>query len=606
MSALSIQPTYPIFTDSDGQPLEAGYVWIGQANLDPQVNPINVYWDTALTIPATQPIRTLAGYPSRNGTPARLYVNSDYSIRVMNRNGSTVYSAPAATERFSGAVISGSIDAADVNFIQSYTGSVTRTVLSKERDMVSVKDFGAVGDGVADDTAAIQLAIDQVGSSSAIFFPRGTYKTTSKIVTRYGINTYIYGGSVYDGASIQAYHADHIFQYNWTVHIDGVSFNREATFRAAAIAAQKNGIHSDDTGSAINGAAYTLLENLVVGEGNYTGIRMHGTHQMAVNCVANSCSINMHLLGAVHTLIHNSTENGTTTNLWVQGNGHRIYDHYCDNDVPTFLPPAGFGNITFTESGMCLLSSPTMNDVNGKQHIFLDRVSRSTFVGGNFYNTPVCRITLSATGGNNTFQNNFTGMGFNISVTQAGSTADCYANFFPFGTDYAGALGPQSRGYNNLHTNEHIVEIVTYIPSVNVSAAYDAWSGKLMPLGPQYAGIRGFQSEFQANGELRVLGASITANSGGASKVVDLSLKVRDLINNADLATLVNLNANEEFGADAAVDTYVSGIADIGCWAAPGVKTWWNFYLRNNSGAVTADNVIVRITCVYRTVFPLI
>ena len=106
MSALSIQPTYPIFTDIDGQPLEDGYVWIGTANLDPQTNPINVYWDAALTLPAAQPIRTLAGYPSNSGTPARLYVNSDYSIRVMNKNGSVVYSAPAATERYNGSVIS--------------------------------------------------------------------------------------------------------------------------------------------------------------------------------------------------------------------------------------------------------------------------------------------------------------------------------------------------------------------------------------------------------------------------------------------------------------------------------------------------------------------
>ena len=106
MSALSIQPTYPIFTETDGQPLEDGYVWIGQANLDPQGNPINVYWDAALTQLAGQPIRTQGGYPVNSGTPARLYVNSDYSIRVINKNGSVVYSAPAATERYNGSVIS--------------------------------------------------------------------------------------------------------------------------------------------------------------------------------------------------------------------------------------------------------------------------------------------------------------------------------------------------------------------------------------------------------------------------------------------------------------------------------------------------------------------
>lgn len=106
MSALSIQPTYPIFTETDGLPLENGYIWIGAAHLDPQGNPITIYWDAALTIAAPQPIRTLNGYPSRNGTPARLYVNSDYSIRVQDKNGSMVYGAPSATERYNGSVIS--------------------------------------------------------------------------------------------------------------------------------------------------------------------------------------------------------------------------------------------------------------------------------------------------------------------------------------------------------------------------------------------------------------------------------------------------------------------------------------------------------------------
>lgn len=93
MSAIEVNPPYPVFADIDGQPLEAGYIWIGAANLDPQTNPINVYWDAALTIAAPQPIRTLGGYPSRNGTPARFYVAGNYSIRVMNRNGSTIYSS---------------------------------------------------------------------------------------------------------------------------------------------------------------------------------------------------------------------------------------------------------------------------------------------------------------------------------------------------------------------------------------------------------------------------------------------------------------------------------------------------------------------------------
>ena len=93
MSVLSVNPPYPIFSETDGQPLENGYIWIGTVNLDPQTNPISVYWDLAKTIPAAQPIRTLGGYPVYNGTPARLYVGADYSIRVMDNNGSLVYSS---------------------------------------------------------------------------------------------------------------------------------------------------------------------------------------------------------------------------------------------------------------------------------------------------------------------------------------------------------------------------------------------------------------------------------------------------------------------------------------------------------------------------------
>lgn len=180
MSALSIQPTFPIFTDIDGQPLEAGYVWIGTANLDPQTNPINVYWDAALTILAPQPIRTLAGYPSNNGTPGRLYVNSDYSIRVMNRNGSVVYSASAATERYSGAVIQ--IDSTDVLFTPSWTGSVTRTSFAKMADWLSLADFIPVGTdtNVIDCAPFLQAAIDAGGGS--VFIPEGRYRMATQIV----------------------------------------------------------------------------------------------------------------------------------------------------------------------------------------------------------------------------------------------------------------------------------------------------------------------------------------------------------------------------------------------------------------------------------------
>lgn len=70
-----------------------------------------------------------------------------------------------------------------VGFLQAGTGAVARTAQAKMREIVSVKDFGATGDGVADDTAEIQAAVDYLATAGGeLLFPPGTYKITSQIV----------------------------------------------------------------------------------------------------------------------------------------------------------------------------------------------------------------------------------------------------------------------------------------------------------------------------------------------------------------------------------------------------------------------------------------
>lgn len=64
------------------------------------------------------------------------------------------------------------------DFTASGSGAVTRTASDKLSDMVSVKDFGAVGDGLTDDTIAIQNALL---ASNSIYLPNGSYLITSVI-----------------------------------------------------------------------------------------------------------------------------------------------------------------------------------------------------------------------------------------------------------------------------------------------------------------------------------------------------------------------------------------------------------------------------------------
>ena len=88
--------------------------------------------------------------------------------------------------------INGATGAANVGYTPAGTGAVATNVQSKLREFVSVKDFGAVGDGVADDTAAIQKAVDHLRSVAAVansvlriaptlYFPNGVYRVTSTL-----------------------------------------------------------------------------------------------------------------------------------------------------------------------------------------------------------------------------------------------------------------------------------------------------------------------------------------------------------------------------------------------------------------------------------------
>lgn len=74
--------------------------------------------------------------------------------------------------------------AALVGFIQSGTGAVSRTVQDKERETVSVKDFGAVGDGVTDDTSSLQAAITYASTSNRVLIvDDGNYLISSGLTS---------------------------------------------------------------------------------------------------------------------------------------------------------------------------------------------------------------------------------------------------------------------------------------------------------------------------------------------------------------------------------------------------------------------------------------
>ena len=266
MATTQVTGPYPIFTDLDGTPLDDGYLYIGEINQDPETNPIAVYWDSALTIPASQPIRTTNGYAWRNGTPGLIYTGSEFSITIRNKREEFVLYSPLgygfdpaavsaavvqndfvgdgvtvnftlsaspttklATSVFingvyqekgsyslSGNVLTftiappitsdievmtnetgviGSTNASLVSYTAGFAGAVAQTVQTKLEQTVSVMDFGAVGDGVVDDTAAFNLATmattvhggnDDLAMRRQIYVPAGDYKIQGTVYVRKG------------------------------------------------------------------------------------------------------------------------------------------------------------------------------------------------------------------------------------------------------------------------------------------------------------------------------------------------------------------------------------------------------------------------------------
>lgn len=172
-----IEAGYPLFTDLKGHALDLGYIWIGVAGLDPETNPTVVYWDEALTTPALQPVRTISGLPSRQGTPANLYINTAYSIKVKTRKRETVYTelnkpTPVLSELANTSdVLKGD---ALIGVKQSLPGSVARTQHSKNADVISVLDLGILNDGTDQTYELLDLFTANAGFRGSWHIPYGT------------------------------------------------------------------------------------------------------------------------------------------------------------------------------------------------------------------------------------------------------------------------------------------------------------------------------------------------------------------------------------------------------------------------------------------------
>ena len=183
--------------------------------------------------------------------------------------------------------VNSGLSAAKSSFTQSGTGATARTVDSKLKDVVSVKDFGAVGDGVANDTAAIQAAIN---AAVSVFVPPGTYIISSLLTltqSRFSI-TGVKGRSIFKAAGNNAMLGPAADFNGEFVEVSGLTFT-------STTAGQGTGVYSPSS---------WYLSHWTIRECSFEGKLAYGINAPLIGCLVSRCDFGVYNGGPNHRAIY--------------------------------------------------------------------------------------------------------------------------------------------------------------------------------------------------------------------------------------------------------------------------------------------------------------
>jgi hypothetical protein len=277
-------------------------------------------------------------------------------------------------------------DASGMDYTQGGTGSVQRTVESKLQDVVSVKDFGATGDGATDDLAAFHAAMT---ASKNVFVPAGFYylsgtletkQTGQRLIGNDSSGTAFLYPTHLGGITVRNTFTDfeiaHLFIYvrdssggandgtafyhaggAWLNMHDCTIYNPDATGNSGT------GIVLDDrdaAGSFVPGSYTHNIYRINMARGNFlaTGIKTAGT----------SGGINASRITNCHIISDNCIE-------WNFGGGNLIQGNLLQTSTGTLVTPAGKGYNSVSAGSNMLVG-------NYMEKFAYDVYNGSTITGG--------------------------------------------------------------------------------------------------------------------------------------------------------------------------------------------------------------------------------
>ena len=278
-------------------------------------------------------------------------------------------------------------DSLEVGYQPAGTGAVATTVQSKLRESVSVKDFGAVGDGVVDDTAAIQAAVDST-TNGTVFIPDGIYLVSAPISLPYNVslrgsstagatlkmknganaaavlqtkNFALLTGTTSTAGTLLTYIGDFTIDGNKANNTSGVGvrlYGKGYTFSNVMIhSCASIGLYTEYNGpddfSSINGTIESIYENLSIQQNGGDGWYAKGPHDL-------SCSKIFSFSNGSWGWVVETSVKASSVNTYLNTNGGiwvRLSGVITGSDVTGNTGGSGFGMLIDTGTGATNISS---------------------------------------------------------------------------------------------------------------------------------------------------------------------------------------------------------------------------------------------------------
>ena len=174
MAILSPAPKLQFF-DANGVPLSGGKLYSFAAGT---TTPLPTYTSASGLVNNTNPIIL-----DSRGEASVWLGDTSYKLRLTSATDVEIWTVDNIDVVSALTTLAASNGSSLVGYVQSGTGAVATTVQARLRQSLSVKDFGATGDGTTDDTTAIQNALN-AGTGRSVYFPAGTYRISTTLLVK--------------------------------------------------------------------------------------------------------------------------------------------------------------------------------------------------------------------------------------------------------------------------------------------------------------------------------------------------------------------------------------------------------------------------------------